>query len=213
LVDQQRVDLERFAGAPIAEMYGFNEAAGNASSCPEANLHEDFEFGHLECVDPAVDIETGRITGRIIATGFSTTAFPLIRYEVGDFGTWMPDDYSCGCGRQSRVLASIEGRWEDYIVSPDGQKTRRLGEIFKEMPNLKQFQMVQNRPERVTLRLAVRDGYAQTDEEQLRRRVALWIDASLAVDFSYVDVIEPAPNGKYQRIVNTISDPMDRGVR
>lgn len=122
-------------------------------------------------------------------------------------------DHQCPCGRESRVLASIEGRWEDYIVTPDGQKTRRLGEIFKEMPNLKQFQMVQSIPERVTLRLAVRDTYSQADEDRLRQRVALWVDESLAVDFSYVERIEPAPNGKYQRIVNTIGDPMDRGGR
>jgi hypothetical protein len=101
-------------------------------------------------------------------------------------------------------LASIGGRWEDYIVTPDGHQARRLGEIFKEMPNLKQFQMVQTTPDGVTLRLAVRDGYSQSDEDQLRHRVAKWISDSLEVDFVYVDAIEPGPNGKYQRIVSEL---------
>ena len=203
--DQQRVDLERLTGAEVAEMYGFNEGAGNASSCAEGNLHEDFEFGHLECIDPVTDDATGRASGPILATGFSTGAFPLIRYDVGDVATWMPADYMCPCGRESRVVPSIDGRWEDYILTPDGHKARRLGEIFREMPSLKQFQMIQDNRERVTLRLVTRESYTADDEDRLRRRIELWIGSSLAVDFDYVDEIEPAPNGKFQRIVSSIA--------
>ena len=203
VLDHQRRDLQRFSGAEIVEMYGFNEGAGNASSCPEGNLHEDFEFGHLECVDPVVD-ESGIATGAIAATGFSTAAFPLIRYDVGDVGRWMPAGYRCPCGRAGQVIAGIEGRWEDHIVTPDGHQARRLGEIFKEMPNLKQFQLYQDDPQRVTLRLVVRDSFSARDEETLRRRVGTWISTSLEIDFDYVDAIAPAASGKYQRIVSTL---------
>ena len=206
VLEQQRVDLHQFTGATVVEMYGFNEGAGNASSCAEGNLHEDFEFGHLECVDPVVDPSTENLSAGVVATGFSSTGFPIIRYDVGDIGNWRPDGFRCPCGRESRVLASIGGRWEDYIVTPDGHQARRLGELFKEMPNLKQFQMVQSSPEAVTLRLAVRDAYSQSDEDQLRRRVATWISDSLRVEFAYVDAIEPGPNGKYQRIVSNVSE-------
>ncbi len=202
--EQQRIDIEAFTGAPVADMYGFNEGAGNASSCPEGKLHEDFEFGYLECVDPVVDEETGVTGGRLLATGFSTRAFPLIRYDVGDYGRWMPDDFHCPCGRESRVLHSIDGRWEDYVVTPSGQSVRRLGEVFKDMPTLKQFQIVQDDPAKITLRLVTRDAYSDDDEERLRQRVALWIDDSIDVAFDYVDHIPPAPNGKYRRVVNRI---------
>ena len=148
---------------------------------------------------------TGLTSGKIIATGFSTHAFPLIRYDVGDVATWMPGDYMCPCGRESRVIASIDGRWEDYVITPDGHQVRRLGDIFKEMPSLKQFQMVQDSRERVTLRLVTRNSYTADDEDLLRRRVGLWIGSNLAVDFEYVDVVEPAPNGKVQRIVSNIA--------
>ena len=207
LLDHQRADLERFAGAPTAEMYGFNEGAGNASSCRQGYLHEDFEFGHMECVDSEMDESDGTIEGRVVATGFSTAGFPLIRYDVGDAARWMPDSFRCPCGRQGRVIASITGRWEDYVVTPDGHQARRLGEIFKELPTLKQFQMIQTTVDRVTLRLAVREAYSTADEDRLRRRVALWISESLVVDFEYVERIEPAPNGKYQRIVSTLAQP------
>ena len=201
--DQQE-DIEDFTGSRVSQLYGFNEGAGNASMCEESRLHEDFEFGYLEGIDGTVDADTGFREAKIAATGFANMGFPLIRYDVGDIGLWYPDDYECPCGRGSRVLDSVVGRWEDYIVTPDGHQARRLGEIFKEMPQLHQFQIEQSEPGGVTLRLHVKDGYTDADEQLLRRRVGLWISESLAVRFEYVDGIEPGPSGKYQRIINTI---------
>lgn len=204
VVGRQRRDVETFTGAPLAEMYGFNEGAGNASTCPEGNLHEDFEFGHLER-GVSASAGDGGLEGSILATGFSNLAFPLIRYDVGDVATWHPASFRCPCGRESRVISAINGRWEDYIVTPEGHQARRLGEIFKAMPLLKQFQLVQDDPGRVTLRLAVKEGFGPEEERILRRRVATWISGSLAVDFEYAEAIPPAPNGKYQRIVSALS--------
>ena len=200
----QQADIERFTGGAVSQVYGFNEGAGNAAMCEESHLHEDFEFGYLECVDSELDATTGLTRGRVIATGFSNLALPLIRYDVGDAGIWQPDDYRCPCGRGTRVLDSIVGRWEDYVVTPDGHRARRLGEIFLHMPGIRRFQLVQSSPDAVLLRLEVRPGFAAEHEDLLRRRVATWISPSLSVGFEYVDVIEPSAGGKYQRIVNTI---------
>ena len=206
LFDHQRADLATFAGVQASQMYGFNEGAGNASECPAGSLHEDFEYGYMECVDPVVDDAAGTITGPIVATGFSNRAMPLIRYEVGDVGVWRPDDYSCPCGRQSRVLAAVDGRLEDYVVTPEGLRARRIGDIFKGMSSLKQFQIAQTRPERITMRLAVKPGFDQKDEDILRKRVGLWLSDSLKVRFEYVDSIAPGPTGKLERVVGTISE-------
>ena len=206
LFDHQRTDLAVFTGATVSQMYGYNEAAGNASECPAGSLHEDFEFGHMECVDPDVDKETGNARGRIVATGFSNPAVPLIRYEVGDVGVWRPESYECPCGRSGRVLAAVDGRLEDYVVTPEGHRARRVGDIFKGMPALKQFQIVQTRPETITIRLAVKAPFGPREESLLRRRVALWISDSLAVNFEYVDAIASGPNGKMERIVGLVSD-------
>lgn len=205
MFDHQRKDVERYTGAEVSELYSFNEGAGSASMCEDGRLHEDFEFGVLECVDPEPD-DSGRfVEGRVVATGLSSWDFPLMRYEVGDVGLWYPDDYVCSCGRGSRVIDSIVGRWEDYIVTPDGHQARRLGEIFKELPPLRQFQVVQQSPARLLLRLVVDPSYSEHEEDLLRRRVAMWISSSLEVDFEYPDRIEPGPGGKYQRIVNRMA--------
>jgi len=206
LFDHQRADLAAFTGAVVSQMYGFNEAAGNASECPAGNLHEDFEFGYMECVNPVVDEDTGNVRGRIVATGFSNPAMPLIRYEVGDVGVWRPDGYACPCGRATRVLAAVDGRVEDYVVTPRGHRVRRVGDIFANLPDLKQFQIIQTRPEDITIRLVVRDPFGQHQEDLLRRRAGLWISDSLTVNFEYVDAIEPAPNGKVRIVVGLISD-------
>ena len=128
----------------------------------------------------------------------------MLRYEVGDVARWYPDDFVCDCGRGSRVIDSIVGRWEDYIVTPDGHQARRLGQMFTGLPELKQFQVVQETPTSLLLRVAVAPSYTAEQEDLLRRRVASWISADLVVDFEYVDEIEPGPGGKYQRIVNRL---------
>ena len=198
----QQADIKRVTGGTVSQLYGFNEGAGNAAMCEESRLHEDFEFGHLECADPEVDPETGYVKGTIVATGFSNLAFPLIRYSVGDVGSWYPGDYRCPCGRESAVIDSIVGRWDDYVVTPEGHRIRRLGEVFGQVPELKQFQMVQSEPGSVLLRLVVADSFTSDHEHALRHRVGLWLSSSLDVHFEYVDAIEPGTGGKYHRIVN-----------
>ncbi len=89
-------------------------------------------------------------------------------------------------------------------MTPDGHQARRLGQIFTGLPELKQFQIVQETEASLLLRVAVRPSYTAEQEDLLRRRVASWISPKLEVDFEYVDEIETGPGGKYQRIVNRI---------
>ena len=205
LFDHQREGIGRFTGGNVSQMYGFNEAAGNASECEAGRLHEDFEFGYLEPVDPVTNPD-GTVTGAIAATGFGNHAMPLIRYEVGDVGTWMPDGFRCPCGRESRVLARVDGRLEDYVLTPEGGRARRIGDIFKNMPDLRRFQVVQAERDRVLIRLVVGDGFLPEDEAVIRKRVALWISPSLEVAFEYPDRIDPGPSGKLQRVIGLMSD-------
>src|SRR5688572_4761998 len=119
MLDYQRRDIAALTGATLSDEYGFSEGCGNASHCPELVYHEDFEFGILECVDPRPAGE-GRTAGRIVCTGFATPDTPLIRYEVGDIGLWDAPTRGCACGRHSAVLTAIDGRRDDYVVTPEG---------------------------------------------------------------------------------------------
>jgi phenylacetate-CoA ligase len=205
LYDFQRRDIERFTGATLTDQYGFAEGCGNASRCPEGPYHEDFEYGIMECVDPEL-LADGRIRGRIVCTGFACLEFPFIRYEVGDVGIWEPDGYACSCGRDSRVLHSIEGRQDDYVLTPEGRRIMRFGFVFHHTERVAESQVLQYELGRIVIRVVRRPGYTASDEQFIRNEVARLVSPRLEVDFDYVDEIEREPNGKFRAVKSLLHE-------
>jgi phenylacetate-CoA ligase len=203
MLDFQRRDIADFTGAILSDQYGASEGCGNASHCPQFVYHEDFEFGLLEGVEQA----PGDPARSILATGFASDVFPFIRYEIGDTAVWEPDGTRCACGRSSRTLSRIEGRIDDYVVTPEGARIMRFDYIFKDSLNVKEAQVVQLRPGEVDLRLVRRPEYSQKDEADLRREFARWVSPALTLRFEYVDEIERERNGKFRAVVSRLGDP------
>jgi phenylacetate-CoA ligase len=200
----QRREIAEFTGATLTDQYGLSEGCGNASQCERFAYHEDFEFGVVECVDPE-PLEDGRVRGRIVCTGFACPEFPFVRYDTGDVGVWEPGGYRCECGRESRVLVEIEGRHEDYVVTPEGRRIMRFDYVFKDALNVKEAQVVQERPGSLVLRVVRRPGYAEADERALAEEIGRWISPRLELDFDYVDEIEREPNGKFRAVKSLLT--------
>lgn len=198
LVSQRHV-IEKFTDAVITDQYGFSEGCGNASQCKEFNYHEDFEFGVMECVDEEL-LPGGRKRGKIVCTGFASPEFPFIRYAVGDSGVWEHPDKQCPCGRHSAVITEIEGRIDDYVVTPDGRKVMRFDYLFKDTLNVKECQIVQYEKNAIVIRLVRRNEYSARDEQFIRGEVEKWISKDLQVNFDYVNEIEREKNGKFRAV-------------
>jgi phenylacetate-CoA ligase len=199
MLDFQRRDIEAFTGAILTDEYGASEGCGNASHCPELVYHEDFEFGVLECCDPSEDGE-GRKHGKIVCTGFACPEFPLIRYQIGDAGVWEAPDRPCECGRESTVLLRIEGRVEDYVVTPEGTRIMRFDYLFKSTENVKECQVVQEKLGELKMVIVRRPGYGSAEERTIIEEVHRWISPSMNVTFEYVDEIPREPNGKFRAV-------------
>ena len=200
MLDFQRRDIAAFTGATLTDHYGSSEACCNASHCPEFVYHEDFEFGIMEGIESAPD-EAAR---SILCTGFACNAFPFIRYEVGDTAVWS-DQRMCPCGRNSRMLLRIEGRKDDYIVTPEGTRIMRFDYLFKDALNVKEAQVVQRQPGEITILVVRRARYSAKDEHDLRRDIRSWVSPTLTVQFEYVNEIPRQPNGKFRAVVSQLS--------
>jgi phenylacetate-CoA ligase len=209
LYDYQREVMARVFKAPVTDEYGFSEGCGNAARCEHDLFHEDFEFGILEC-DNGERLDERTRQGRIIATGFAGQAMPFIRYDVGDVGTWQSS--ACSCGRQSQVLTAINGRVEDFVVTPEGRRILRFDYVFKDTQNIRDAQVVQREPSGICLRIVRRAGYSMADEELLRREVRNYVSARLAVEFEYVDEIEREPSGKIRAVKSLIGQRLDKAA-
>lgn len=200
----QRRLLDEFFGSLIIDHYGFSEACGNASKCESGFYHEDFELGILECQD-SKSISGNMERGRIIATGFTCHEFPFIRYDVGDIGVWDVSGSACNCGRQSRRLVKVEGREDDYVVTPEGRRLMRFDFLFKDAQNCLEAQVLQEEIGKIKVFIVRRPCYSSKDETQILRELRRWISNRLEVEFVYVSCIEREPSGKFRAVKTSIA--------
>lgn len=201
LYDFQREQIMRtFPGITILEHYGFSENVACASKCANGVYHEDWELGHLE-LQEVEESPTSR-TGTLLATGFQNTAFPFIRYEVGDTATF--SRARCSCGLHSQVITDIEGRKEDYILTPEGTRIKRFDYIFKETPTIKECQVVQRKAGEVIIRIVRRPTYTKRTEQFLIDKLHTMISPKMRVTFEYCEEIPRTKAGKYRAVVSEL---------
>jgi phenylacetate-CoA ligase len=200
LFDHQKEIIQEVLKCKVTDHYGFSEGAGNASKCTYDLYHEDFEFGHLECYNGYRTPEG--TTGEILATGFSNLGMPFLRYRVGDTATW--SDKDCDCGLHSTVLTNIEGRSEDYVLTPEGTKILRFDYIFKDTSSIRECQIVQKELNSIIIRIVKRDNYKIEIETFLRNMVKQWISPRLTVNFEYINEIPRTASGKFRAVISEI---------
>jgi phenylacetate-CoA ligase len=201
LFDYQKQLIEEVLSCKVTDHYGFSEGAGNASKCLNDIYHEDYEFGHLECFKPQNNMGGG-YSGEILATGFSNYGMPLLRYRVGDTATW--SDKKCSCGIHSSIITGIEGRSEDYVITPEGTKILRFDYLFKDTKTIKECQIIQKEIGSVIFRIVKRDLYRMETEEHLRSLVKQWISPKLSVHFEYVEEIKRTEAGKFRAVISEL---------
>jgi phenylacetate-CoA ligase len=195
LPQQAALIREAFAVEP-REHYGMAEAVANISGCPEGRMHVDEDFAALELV-PA---DAGRHS--IIGTNFSNPAFPLLRYDTGDVAT--VTGLSCSCGRPGRVVDSIDGRQEDYVITRAGVRLGRLDHIFKDLINVREAQIRQSEPGRMVLCIVRGPRYGEQDERMLRRETAKRVGDEIDFDIEYVESLPRTRMGKLRFVVSSV---------
>lgn len=206
LLDHQKVAIERALQAPCRQHYGMTEAVGNISECPLGRLHVDEDFGHLEFVP------IGQDRHRIIATGYANLAFPLIRYDTGDVVELGPEHVSpCPCGLPGRLVRGIDGRIEDYVLTPDGRKIGRLDHMFKDMVNIRECQVYQYRNGTVVFRIVRGDNYRAKDERILHDEARVRLGSGLQIAFDYVTQIPRTKRGKLRFVISELASARIRG--
>lgn len=209
--DYQKAGIEEVFNTKVTDQYGLSEGCANASRCEHGSYHEDWEFSMLECIDPEV-LPDGDIRGRIVAVGFANDAFPFIRYETGDYGVWAPDDYQCPCGRASRVIRRIEGRVEDYVITPEGLRIMRFDYLFKQTDSIKEAQVIQYQLGEIVIKVVPRPGYTKRDEDLIIQGVREWISPKLRVTIELVDAIERSAGGKFRPVLSKLETKVRAGT-
>lgn len=204
LENQEVVISSWINSAIITDQYGLTEGNCNFSKCEHGNYHEDFEFCHIELVNPKTQAD-GSIQGNLIGTAFYNKSFPLIRYDTGDIATIAPHDFQCQCGRKSQVILSVDGRKDDYILTPDGRRVMRFGYLFRDTFEALEVQIVQEKHSEVIFKTVLSGlGSIEDFERKVTELFKQYISNNMLLKFEYVENIERSSNGKFKAVLNRI---------
>jgi phenylacetate-CoA ligase len=117
--EEMRLEIERRLGIHAVDIYGLSEIIGPgvACECVEARdgLHVQEDHFLIEIVDP----NTGETLpdghyGELVFTTLTKEAMPVIRYRTGDISAII--EAPCTCGRTTRRMARLRGRYDDMII-------------------------------------------------------------------------------------------------
>ncbi|MGI6415820.1 MAG: phenylacetate--CoA ligase family protein [Thermoguttaceae bacterium] len=202
--DFQRALIEEVFHAPVFETYGSREFMLMGAECDRhEGLHLAAENLLLEIVDDDGLPTPAGEEGNVVITDLFNYGMPFIRYVNGDRAVAGFTD--CACGRGLPVLRRVVGRQLDVVTTPDGR--RIPGEFFvyvlKDFASVRRFQVLQDRPGRIEIKLAVNDRWSAKDQSLLERQVRPQVGSAVELLLSEVDEIALTGVGKLQVVRNT----------
>lgn len=202
----QRRAIAKAFRCPVRDTYGMSEMVAAASECEHGRMHLWPEAGVVEIMADERDerLPPGQV-GRLVCTGLVNADMPLIRYELGDRGALAPTGERCPCGRTLPLLAAVEGRLDDVILTPDGRRVGRLGPMFKADMPVREAQIIQESLRRVRVRFVPAPGSTPDLGEEIVRRLRERLGEEMEIVAEPVGRIPRGPNGKFRGVISRVA--------
>jgi len=207
LFQEQRRQIEDGLHAPVFDQWGCRDGGISAFEC---DRHEGW---HLAIENVVVEICQGDKpvppgeAGDVIATDLFNYAMPLIRYRVGDVAAYVTK--TCSCGRGLPLMASIQGRISGFLIGSGGRRIHGefFSHIFWETPWVKQFQVVQDAPNEIIVKIVADGEPPPSHLANIRSLMEKQAGSECRIRFEFVDEIPPGPMGKRQFIICNVTNP------
>lgn len=204
-----RKKMEKAFGCRIMDQYGCNEMWNIAMQKKnEPYLTVCSDFVQVDTVDSNnVQTHCGEL-GDILITDLNCKAFPLIRYRLGDKGSFAKFSQDSEDGYPK--LNFVKGRISDNIFLADGKGKidgvflTSLCDDFTE--SISAYQVYQQNDYHVWLRIVLRQGVSRDcqDIQKLRKKFSEAIKGDLSWNFEFLDKI-PDYKGKKRYIISEIN--------
>jgi phenylacetate-CoA ligase len=142
-------------------------------------------------------------TGEIVISNLTNRATVLLNYKLGDVVTL--GSAPCPCGRTLPTIARIDGRADDLIALPGGQRIHSLVVLpsLHRVPGVIQVKLIQEDLQRFALQVVCVGtvDWPRTCQEldtALRSR----LNHIRSVNVTRVDAIQPEPGDKVKAVVS-----------
>ena len=210
LTRQMHASIEEGFGAPVYEIYDSNETNVIASQCPQTTgLHTRDDTTIVEVLvgdRPAVPGERGEI----VLTTLHSYAMPFIRYRIGDLV--IQGEAQCACGQPLGTIRAIQGRMFDYFPLPDGRVVHPyeiIAILDKSAPWIAEFQLTQERVDRVVLRSVAHDSPSPAQQNEIIQSVVNFLGDQVSFDLELVASIQREPSAKLRVCRSLVASDYD----
>lgn len=200
LLAHQRELIETVFRCRVYDQYGSAEQVVFISQCEKGTYHVHPEFGIVEFLrDDGSPAKPGEMA-RLICTGFTNLAMPLIRYDIGD--TAILSEERCLCGRNFPVIEKLVGRTDDILVTPDGRRIGRLDPVFKGLTSVKEAQIVQVAIDKVIVRVVPGGTFVESDRRAIMDELSKRLGPFVEIGIETVLEIPRTNAGKFRAVVS-----------
>jgi phenylacetate-CoA ligase len=149
--------------------------------------------------------------GEVVATNLNAYAMPLIRYRLDDVVTRGPA--RCHCGQPFTTISAIQGRASDSFSLVDGRVVHPYHILKCFLPGIqggiRQYQLVQERSDRIVLRVVPVGAVDPELEARMRKAVSPVLGAGIEFRVMMVDDILPDPSGRSRHALSLLSSKAD----
>lgn len=194
--------IEEAFKCPVFNRYGSREVGDIACTCEkQAGLHVNLFTQYVEILDSNLKNVDGETSGDIYITNLSNYVMPLIRYQIGDRGSFLMD--KCSCGRGFPMLKNISGRIGCMLKTKSGSvDSTALTTSFYFFESIKKYQVIQKGDDFIVRVVIGSEKKWETDKKELREKLSKIFGEDVRLTFETVDEIPCTKSGKYLYFIN-----------
>ena len=196
LFEYQSETIEKYFGK-IFDFYGNAERVAFIGMCEFGTYHYHMDYSIIEFLPIGDDLF------EIVGTTLHNRAMPLIRYVTGD--RVRLSSKSCSCGRAFPVIESLEGRQDDYIITPSGRWIGRLDLAFKGVPCILESQIIQEAVDWVRVLIVPIGPFSYDNENLLLKRLRERLGSEIRITLEHVEKIPRPKSGKYKLVISKLA--------
>ena len=217
LTQGMRDRIAAATGLQVSQSYGLNEIGIVAHRCEAGRYHVNAEHCLVEIVDSTGTPSKPGEKGRVIVTGLTNFAMPLIRYDSGDIAYAV--EGACACGRSLPSIGRVIGRYRPMRHAPAGTPGRvnLIADTVDQLPlevlrDLREYHLHQFKDDSFELRLVT---VGEPEEQLVSTLHEAWDaanDQSTPLRILRVEKISVAPGGKQQEFTSDFFPSVDEGT-
>lgn len=207
--EEDRHRIREDFGLPLLATYQAVEAFKIGFECEAGGaLHVNEDLYPVRLVDEdGRDVEPGRV-GIVVVSNLVNRATVLLNYRLGDRARFL--DGPCACGRTLPRLSLPQGREDDWIVRPGGERLhpQAVRTLFTdERRSIRAYRIVQLAIDRFRVEAVPETGIDhRSTARRIEEKFTCRLGPGTAVEMRWVDAVERTAGGKVRPFVSRVDE-------